>query len=418
MTLDYTFDSISGHLTIKEGSTEIGREFTDRKEIKSISIPSSITLIGDIAFRDDSLERVDIPDSVITLGEYAFGYNNITQATLGKSLEVIGKGAFYGNNLSTITIPDQVKEIGDGAFNMNNITSVQLPISLSTIGGGAFQNNRLRSLEIPGSVEAIGNYAFSVNSLSNIEFSDGLEFIGTHAFSANYLQEVVIPDSVKTIENHAFWNNNIRRVTIPDSVISIGQDAFLENNLTEVELPYHFKDKVPARAFDLGVNFSYRDPAPNSEPTPTPVPEESPGPLPESEPYEGIISSVIGKGKLKGTSVADAFTFDSFEAFTKKTADRIIGFNPRQGDTIAVSPTAFPSLNGDSRLKLASTKSKKELKQLSKQDYDFVYFEKKGRLYFDGNGSDKNWGDANEGGLFAVLKGKPDLTVEDFTLLA
>ena len=55
---------------------------------------------------------------------------------------------------------------------------------------------------------------------------------------------------------------------------------------------------------------------------------------------------------------------------------------------------------------------------MSKQDYDFVYFEKKGRLYFDGNGSDKNWGDANEGGLFAVLKGKPDLTVEDFTLLA
>ena len=56
--------------------------------------------------------------------------------------------------------------------------------------------------------------------------------------------------------------------------------------------------------------------------------------------------------------------------------------------------------------------------QLSKEDYDFVYFEKKGRLYFDGNSFDKKWGYFNEGGLVSVFKGKPELTVEDFTLLA
>ena len=55
---------------------------------------------------------------------------------------------------------------------------------------------------------------------------------------------------------------------------------------------------------------------------------------------------------------------------------------------------------------------------MSKQGYDFVYFEKKGRLYFDGNGTGKNWGSSNEGGLVAILQGKPDLTVDDFTLLA
>ena len=54
----------------------------------------------------------------------------------------------------------------------------------------------------------------------------------------------------------------------------------------------------------------------------------------------------------------------------------------------------------------------------AKGDYDFVYFEKKGRLYFDGNGSGKNWGDRDEGGLVAILKGKPELTAENFTLLA
>ena len=173
-------------------------------------------------------------------------------------------------------------------------------------------------------------------------------------------------------------------------------------------------------------------PEPEPEPTPEPVPDESPPPPPpvdpdptpelepepEPEPYDGIIESVRGKGKLKGTNVADAFTFDSFDVFTKKGADKIIGFDSSQGDTIAVSRFAFPALQDASDIKFTSTNKKKDLKSLGKQDYDFVYFEKKGKLYFDGNGSDKKWGDSSEGGLVAILKGKPELTQEDFTLLA
>ena len=136
------------------------------------------------------------------------------------------------------------------------------------------------------------------------------------------------------------------------------------------------------------------------------------------EPYDGIIQSARGKGKLKGTNKADAFTFDSLESFTKKSADKIIGFDTSQGDKIAVSSVAFPGLEGSLGISFASTQSKKKLKKFSKEAYDFVYFEKKGRLYFDGNGSGKYWGDANEGGLVAILKEKPELTLEDFTLLA
>ena len=132
---------------------------------------------------------------------------------------------------------------------------------------------------------------------------------------------------------------------------------------------------------------------------------------------QGIIKSVSGRGKLKGTSTADAFTFASFESFTKKSADKIIGFDSRQGDTIAVSSDAFPSLKGNSKIRFTVTNSKKKLKQLSKQGFDFLYFEKKGRLYFDGNGAGKNWGNPNEGGLVAILEGKPDLTASDFTLM-
>ena len=166
------------------------------------------------------------------------------------------------------------------------------------------------------------------------------------------------------------------------------------------------KDSLLALAREL--------PTPESTLAPTPTPD----PEPELEPYNSIIESVRGKGKLTGTKVADVFTFNSFEAFTKKAADMIIGFDASEGDTIGVSADAFPGLEDVSDINFASTKSKKKLMKLSKDDYDFVYFVKKGQLYFDGNGSDKKWGNRDEGGLVAILKGKPELTFEHITLLA
>ena len=160
------------------------------------------------------------------------------------------------------------------------------------------------------------------------------------------------------------------------------------------------------------------EPEPVLTPEPEPIPELELEQTPEPEPYDSIIESVRGKGKLKGTNSADAFTFDSFDIFTKKAADKIIGFDASEGDTIAVSAVAFPGLEGASSISFASTNSNKKFRQLSKYDIDFVYFEKKGQLYFDGNGSNKNWGDSEEGGLVAILKGKPEVSMNDFTLLA
>ena len=57
---------------------------------------------------------------------------------------------------------------------------------------------------------------------------------------------------------------------------------------------------------------------------------------------------------------------------------------------------------------LAIADSKKELKQLAKEDHELIYFEPKGELYVDGNGSDKGFGGKSDGGLIAEL---PDNTI-------
>ena len=56
-----------------------------------------------------------------------------------------------------------------------------------------------------------------------------------------------------------------------------------------------------------------------------------------------------------------------------------------------------------------------QLKAQEKQASNFTYYEAKGKLYFDQNGAKKGYGD--EGGLFAILKGGPDLTESSFLIV-
>ena len=133
---------------------------------------------------------------------------------------------------------------------------------------------------------------------------------------------------------------------------------------------------------------------------------------------DGTVGNPIEKTIRRGTNGADQFTFDQFEPFTKNTADRIIGFKPSQGDTIGVSAAACPSLLGADEITFVTARNAKEARRLSRQDINFVYFQDRGRLFFNGNGVQNGWGDRDEGGTFAFMKKKPELSVDDFTLLA
>ena len=99
----------------------------------------------------------------------------------------------------------------------------------------------------------------------------------------------------------------------------------------------------------------------------------------------------------------DPITYPS--KFKKKSANKITDFNPST-DTLEIDTDSFGI---DSSATFASGKNKKKVKKkLAKQDFDFLYDEKKGGLYFNENGSNKGFG---EGGIIAILKGAPDLSL-------
>jgi hypothetical protein len=111
---------------------------------------------------------------------------------------------------------------------------------------------------------------------------------------------------------------------------------------------------------------------------------------------------------------SNIFYFDKYDKFTKKNADKITGFNSSLGDKIAVNDLSLPGLKNRDSFYFAVASNKKDLKALSREGFDVVYYEKKGFLYHDGNGTQKNWGGKKEGGLFGRVDKGLDLSVDDF----
>ena len=105
---------------VREGVTVIANEaFADCSNLKSVTLPYTLTDIGDMAFLNcEALEAITIPNSVKTIGDYAFG---------GCS------------HLRSIVIPCRVKSIGECAFILcSSLKSVTIPYSVTDIGESAF----------------------------------------------------------------------------------------------------------------------------------------------------------------------------------------------------------------------------------------------------------------------------------------
>jgi len=171
---------------------------------------------------------------------------------------------------------------------------------------------------------------------------------------------------------------------------------------SEARLQSIFKDG------DLGVSGYQID---SSETTPS----DTDNTTVSSSSFE--VLSGKGRSKLKGQKGSTNFILETREPFTKKNADQIIQFKRSEKDRILIDPIISDSLAANSELSFASTKSKKSLKQLAQKDYDFIYFEKKGQLFLDGNGTAKGFGETEEGGLLAILKGKPNLKATDIAFV-
>lgn len=177
-----------------------------------------------------------------TIGEASFYYcYSLTKVTIPSTVTTIGEGAFANTALTTIVGMDGVKTFGDYAFQGTDMTSFSFPESTTTIGNYVFNNaTNLITIDIPASVKSIGPLSYGstaqeINVASgNTAYSslDGVLFNKSKTELLDYPKykknaSYTIPSTVKTISDYCFYNqNNLTSVTIPSSVISIGRYAF------------------------------------------------------------------------------------------------------------------------------------------------------------------------------------------------
>ena len=278
-TAKHTFDNASDMTCDKCNTTFTGYAFkasdydakmgTTTMTDTHVTIPETfeyngraykVTSIADHGFAYDckSLISVSVPDSVTRIGNYAFLYcSSLTDINIPDGVTIIGTSAFgHCISLRSAVIPDGVSSLSVTFDECTSLESVTIPKSITYMDGSTFDNcTNLKNVYI-SDIVAWCNINFGLN---NSRHSNPLNYADNLYLNGTLVTDLVIPEGATTISQLAFngggsitsvvipkgvtsigycsiaYNNSIKSITIPNTVTSIDACAFLfSSSLTDI----------------------------------------------------------------------------------------------------------------------------------------------------------------------------------------
>ena len=260
---------------IIKGCSSIGSNaFNGASMLESVTIPKSVTSIGEFAFINCvRLKSIifDASSNLKTIGKGAFSSAmNLTSIAISDTAISIGESAFSGTiRLTSITIPNSVTSIANNVFYESGIKTAIFDnsIYLSTVGltpgtgkllFGATNVNILvisRTFTGFGELTNAASY-FSGENPSKFAVIEDYNIVGANAFkNATGLQAIDILTPLTVIKDSAFESTtSLTGITIPSSVSIIGQNAFKGSGIKSIT----FKSDTPSLLTNIG-NYVFSD---------------------------------------------------------------------------------------------------------------------------------------------------------------
>lgn len=216
--------------------------FASNKTVKSVTIPASITNIGNNAFYSSGINELHIASLEAWCKINFFNNNANPLCRVYSSASAVKTGkVFIGEEPlgTTITIPASIKSIPDNCFAyMRPVKKYVLPEGLTSLGYRCFyQNDSLVDINLPSTLTSIDGSFYNCGSLESIDIPGGVEILTKEIFNAcRKLKNVGLHHGLKAIYQYAFYGcSGLTELTFPSTLDSIGSSVFSSaKNITKL----------------------------------------------------------------------------------------------------------------------------------------------------------------------------------------
>lgn len=211
------------------GGVKATAKLKNSTTITSISIPHSI----------NGIEVKNISSQGFS------GCNNLISVTIPSSVTSIGDNAFeYCSAITSIVVPSTVTSFGKWVFKQcTGLLDAKIKANVETIDLNTFNScSALKTISLSSSISSLADYTFvglwsletinvpdenaSFKSVDGVLFSENFETLIFFPENKN-IESYYVPKGVETIGVAAFsGNHTLTSITIPSSVTSIGDQAF------------------------------------------------------------------------------------------------------------------------------------------------------------------------------------------------